>query len=84
MLLCAKRLAAAHDICATQKVLLSIAEKVARLGWHTIVYLEAQNLGNLSQFLRRLPTTVVINHMGCVDVRNGRQSRRFRPIPCHS
>jgi 2-pyrone-4,6-dicarboxylate lactonase len=55
----------------SQKVLLSIAEKVARLGWHTIDYLEAQDFDDLSRFLSKLPTTVVIDHMARANVRKG-------------
>lgn len=54
-----------------KEVFLRIAEKVASLGWHIVVYFEAQALEELTPFLRRLPTTIVVDHMGRPDVSNG-------------
>jgi 2-pyrone-4,6-dicarboxylate lactonase len=54
-----------------QALCLAIAEKVARLGWHVVVYFEARDLDDLTPFLARLPTTVVVDHMGRPDVARG-------------
>jgi len=45
-----------------------IAARVARLGWHVVVYFEAPELPGLLDFLAALPTTVVVDHMGRPDV----------------
>lgn len=54
-----------------QEVFLSIADKIKAFGWHIVVYFEAQDLEELTPFLRTLPTTLVVDHMGRPDVRKG-------------
>jgi len=49
-------------------VYLGIAEKIAALGWHIVVYFEAPELESLTPFLTALPTTVVVDHMGRPDM----------------
>ena len=51
-----------------KEVFLGIAERVARLGWHIVVYFEAPDLEELIPFLKQLPTTIVVDHMGRPDV----------------
>ncbi len=51
-----------------RKVFLDIAERIARLGWHIVVYFEAADLEELIPFLKQLPTIVVVDHMGRPDV----------------
>jgi len=48
--------------------LLRIAERVKPLGWHIVIYFEAQELPELYDFLTSLPTIVVVDHMGRPDV----------------
>jgi len=48
--------------------LASIAERVARLGWHVVIYFEAADLAEHRGFFASLPTTVVVDHMGRPDV----------------
>jgi 2-pyrone-4,6-dicarboxylate lactonase len=48
--------------------LIEIAERVEALGWHVVVYFEAQDLPDLWDFFTALPTTVVVDHMGRPDV----------------
>lgn len=48
--------------------LLAIAQRIAPLGWHVVVYFEAQDLPELWDFFTALPTTVVVDHMGRPDV----------------
>lgn len=48
--------------------LLSIAERIKPLGWHIVIYFEAQELPELYNFFCALPTTVVVDHMGRPDV----------------
>jgi 2-pyrone-4,6-dicarboxylate lactonase len=52
-----------------REVLLEIAQRIAPLGWHVVVYFEAQDLPELYDFFTALPTTVVVDHMGRPDVR---------------
>ena len=61
-----------------REVFLGIAERVARLGWHVVVYFEAPDLEDLVPFLRRLPTTVVVDHMGRPDVAAGVDDEHFQ------
>ena len=57
---------------ATPKsVFLEIAAKIQDFGWSTVVYFEAQDLEDLEPFLQELPGTIVIDHMGRPDVKNG-------------
>jgi len=51
-----------------KEVLLEIAGRIAPLGWHVVVYFEAQDLPELWDFFTTLPTTVVVDHMGRPDV----------------
>jgi 2-pyrone-4,6-dicarboxylate lactonase len=48
--------------------LLEIATRVARFGWHVVVYFEAQDLPDLRDLFAALPTIVVVDHMGRPDV----------------
>lgn len=54
-----------------KEVFLGIAEKIKELGWHIVVYFEAQDLEELQPFLEQLPTTIVVDHMGRPDVAKG-------------
>jgi 2-pyrone-4,6-dicarboxylate lactonase len=51
-----------------REVLTEIAHRIAPLGWHVVVYFEAQDLPELWDFFTTLPTTVVVDHMGRPDV----------------
>ncbi|MBM0106286.1 amidohydrolase family protein [Steroidobacter sp. S1-65] len=51
-----------------REVLRSIAERIQPLGWHIVIYFEAQELPELYDFFTSLPTTVVVDHMGRPDV----------------
>ncbi len=57
---------------------LEIAKRIAKLGWHVVVYLEAADLEELTPFLLQLPTTVVIDHMGRPDVAKGVDHEDFQ------
>ncbi|NIW23670.1 MAG: amidohydrolase family protein [Gammaproteobacteria bacterium] len=48
--------------------LIEIAERIAPLGWHIVIYFEAQELPELYEFFASLPTTVIVDHMGRPDV----------------
>jgi 2-pyrone-4,6-dicarboxylate lactonase len=51
-----------------KETLNKIASRIAQLGWHVVVYFEAQDLSELSDFFARLPSTVVVDHIGRPDV----------------
>ena len=51
-----------------REVLLEIAQRIAPLGWHVVVYFEAVALPDLYDFFTALPTTVVVDHLGRPDV----------------
>ena len=57
---------------------LRVAEKIAPLGWHTVVYFEAPDLEELTPFLTSLPGTIVVDHMGRPDVAKGVDHPDFR------
>ena len=48
--------------------LMEIAARIAPLGWHVVIYFEAEDLLELWDFFTTLPTTVVVDHMGRPDV----------------
>ena len=54
-----------------REVFIGIAEKIAKLGWHIVVYFEAHELEELIPFLNQLPTIIVVDHMGRPDVEKG-------------
>jgi 2-pyrone-4,6-dicarboxylate lactonase len=43
---------------------LEVAKRIERLGWHVVVYFEADLLDELEPFLSAIPVTVVIDHLG--------------------
>ena len=60
--------------------LLAVAGRVARLGWHVVVYFEARDLPSLVPLLTALPTVVVIDHMGRPEVGRGVDGEEFRRL----
>ncbi|HFC04400.1 MAG TPA: 2-pyrone-4,6-dicarboxylate hydrolase [Rhizobiales bacterium] len=54
-----------------KEVFLKTAEKIARLGWHIVVYFESPDLQELIPFLKQLPTIVVVDHMGRPGIAKG-------------
>jgi 2-pyrone-4,6-dicarboxylate lactonase len=51
-----------------QEDLLELANRIAPLGWHVVIYFEAIDLPELWNFFTTLPTIVVVDHMGRPDV----------------
>lgn len=54
-----------------KEVFLNIAHKIRPLGWHIVVYFEAQDFDDIAPFLLELDTQIVIDHMGRPDVALG-------------
>ena len=50
---------------------LDIAQRIERLGWHVVVYFEADILEELQPFLAAIPVPIVIDQMGRPDVTQG-------------
>lgn len=50
---------------------LEVARRIQHLGWHVVVYFEADILEELRPFLDALPTPVVVDHMARPDVTQG-------------
>ena len=50
---------------------LDVARRVERLGWHVVIYFEADLLDELTPFMDAIPTDIVIDHMGRPDVSQG-------------
>ncbi len=55
-----------------------IAARVHEIGWHVVVYFEAADLAGVGPLIRRLPGTVVVDHMGRPDVAAGVEGAGFR------
>ena len=56
----------------------AIADRIAKLGWHIVVYFESPDLEELIPFLEKLPTPVVIDHMGRPDIGAGVEGHSFQ------
>jgi 2-pyrone-4,6-dicarboxylate lactonase len=62
---------------------LDVARRIQPLGWHVVVYFEADILEELRPFLEAIPTVIVIDHMGRPDVTQGPDGpdmRAFRAL----
>lgn len=68
-----KRLGSARPLDHYRQIL----DKIAPLGWHIIVYFDAEDLNDLSPFLKTIEVPVVIDHMGRVPVQEGVRSRPY-------
>ncbi len=51
--------------------LLAVARRIVRLGWHVVIYFEADILPELQSFIDAIPVPVVVDHMGRPDVAQG-------------
>lgn len=50
---------------------LEIAKKIEPLGWHTVVYFEADILDEMIPFLEAIPIIIVVDHLGRPDIAQG-------------
>jgi predicted TIM-barrel fold metal-dependent hydrolase len=60
------------------KAVESVAARVAPLGWHLQVHLDAADIGTYRDFLGRLPVPFIVDHMGRVEARHGLDQKPFR------
>jgi 2-pyrone-4,6-dicarboxylate lactonase len=58
---------------------LGLADMVAELGWHIVVYFEAADLAERWGLFSHLPTVVVVDHMGRPDVSQPVDGPGFAP-----
>jgi len=54
---------------------LEIAKRIERLGWHVVIYFEADLLEELTPFIEAIPTIVIVDHMGRPDISQGPNGR---------
>ncbi len=54
---------------------LELSRRVAPLGWHVVVYFEADLLAELTPFLQAIPTIIVIDHLGRPSVSQGPEGK---------
>ncbi|WEK41693.1 MAG: amidohydrolase family protein [Candidatus Sphingomonas colombiensis] len=62
---------------------IEVSHRIERLGWHVVVYFEADILEELRPFLAAIPVPLVIDHMGRPDVSQGADGtdmRAFRAL----
>jgi 2-pyrone-4,6-dicarboxylate lactonase len=59
-------------------VMQRIAARIARLGWHIVIYFEHADLDEMGSFLDSLPTTLVFDHMACPNVTEGVNGKSFQ------
>lgn len=57
---------------------LEVAKRIERLGWHVVIYFEAELLEELTPFMREIPTNIVIDHMGRPNVGQGADGPEMR------
>lgn len=55
-----------------------ITERVAKLGWHVVIYMEASDIVEHADVLADLPLPVVIDHMGRVKTKDGTGQEAFQ------
>ena len=59
---------------------IEIAERVESLGWHAVVYFEAELLAELRSFLDAIPVPIVVDHMARPDVTQGPDGPDMRAL----
>tara|TARA_A100001037_G_scaffold300434_1_gene327994 strand:- start:14177 stop:15052 length:876 start_codon:yes stop_codon:yes gene_type:complete len=63
-----------------EAVVKRMAERIAELGWHLVVHLDAQDIVELSPILLSLPVPFVIDHMARVKASEGMQQEPFAQL----
>ena len=66
-----------------QEDLQEIAGKIAPLGWHVVIYFEAEELSEIQELVTALPTIVVVDHMGRPDVTRPVEGEGFQLLEEH-
>jgi len=55
-------------------------DRLADLGWHVVLHLDAQDISTYAQRLQRMPVPFIIDHMGRVKARDGLGQPAFRAL----
>ena len=71
-----RRLGAAPDLVAFQR----IVERIKPLGWHVVLYFEAQDVPEFIPVLRALPVPFVVDHMGGVRAGSAHDAGSFAAL----
>ncbi len=71
-----KRLGGVGDMNVFRK----LVDRVAAIGWHVDVYLEAGTIREFTPILKALPVTYVIDHMGTISAAKGLEDAEFRAL----
>src|SRR6476646_850027 len=59
-------------------VMQRIAKRIAKHGWHIVIYFEHADLEEMEPFLKSLPTTLVFDHMAVPNVADGLHGKAFQ------
>ena len=59
---------------------ISFAKRLAGIGWHLQIHMEASLIAELAPALRRSPVPVVVDHMGRIDASLGSEQPAFRAL----
>jgi predicted TIM-barrel fold metal-dependent hydrolase len=62
------------------KAVESVIARIAPLGWHLQLHLDAEDIGTYREFLNRLRVPFIIDHMGRVEARHGLGQEPFREL----
>jgi 2-pyrone-4,6-dicarboxylate lactonase len=65
---------------AGDEVILATIHKVVPYDWHTVVHLDADAILDLVPLLERIPTVVIIDHMGRIDASKGPEQAPFQAL----
>ena len=65
---------------ASPDALRALAPRLADVGWHLQVHMEASLIAGLAPVLASLPATVVIDHMGRIDASLGQDDEAFQAL----
>ena len=57
-----------------------VVESIRPLGWHLVVHLDAVDIAELAELLRKLPVPFIIDHMGRVKAAAGLEQEPFRAL----
>ena len=58
----------------------NVISRIAPLGWHVELHLDAQDIETYGPFLNALPLPFIVDHMGRVETKHGVDQRPFRQL----
>ena len=62
------------------KLFRTLVDRVAAIGWHVDIYLEAGTIREFVPILKALPVTYVIDHMGTIGAARGLDDAEFKAL----